>query len=607
MAQPHKFRVLRGPTNTGLFEAEDRYLLIGCAPPDDLRSMRVDPSAVEWVLLTHHHRTAWEGVTALAELGAKIAVPEAELLYFRDPARFWCNDSRHYHAYNFHPSHLLPRTPVAVERCFREYETMEWRGLPILAVSAPGPTAGGMAYLVTLRGKTLAFIGELMSGHGKLRDFWSLQGRRSFESGELMEYHGFGERAADVVGSLQRIAQEAPEVMIPSRGTIIQRPQEAVALLSSRLSACRMSYHTISSGRWYFPTVWPDVPDITDALRKRCRPLPPWVVELGGTSRALVGEHGGTLLVDCAGDTPRVVAERCRQGNLGPVEYLWITHYHDDHVDKVQTFRRSHPTRVIVHESMADILERPAAYWMPCLHEEAIAPDHVTTHGESWNWGGFRLTALTFPGQTIFDAALLVERDGQRVLFVGDSLTPGGLDDYCALNRNLLGSDMGYDRSLAVLEGLGSDVLLVNQHVPGAFVFSNQEIRSMREELARRTVLFRELLDWDDPNYGLDPQWVRADPYWQHARRGSTARWKVWVQNHSRIRRRFVVTLHAPSHWRPVGERDEIHLPSHQIGQASLGVEVPANATLGRAVVAMSVARDGKDFGEIAEALVDVE
>ena len=66
--------------------------------------------------------------------------------------------------------------------------------------------------------------------------------------------------------------------------------------------------------------------------------------------------------------------------------------------------------------------------------------DRRTRHGESWQWHEFTVTAYHLPGQTLYHGGLLIEGRGHRILFCGDSFTMAGIDDYCAGNRNWLGS-----------------------------------------------------------------------------------------------------------------------------------------------------------------------
>lgn len=597
-----------GVLNIGAFRRDGRVLLINSAGPDALAQAGIHAEDVEWVLATHHHRSAAEGLGELVAAGAKVAVPEAERDLFADAEAFWADDSLYRtHGYNFHPSRLALRESVPVARGLTDGEVVEWRGLRIRALSTPGPTAGGMSYLVENERGAAAFIGDLMSGPGKLHEFHSLQGRRPLLDGSLMmEYHGFGERAEDVLTSLERLLGEGPARLVPSHGELIEHPREAVEALRRNVADCMANYCRISAARWYFAGVRPEWPADTTSLARRLRPLPQWVREPGNTTRAIIAKTGEALLMDAWGDTPERIRSLRARGELGTLEGVWITHYHDDHVGAANAVRREESCPVIAHETMADILRRPDAYLMPCLEPEPVVVDRVTRDGESWDWRGVRLTAFSFPGQTLLDAALLAEHDGERVLFVGDSLGPGGIDDYCAQNRNLLGPGLGHDACLALLERLGPDCLLVNPHVEGAFVFSAAEVWEMRQVLAERCELFARLLDWDDPNYGLDPQWVRCDPYLQRARPGEVVEWRAFVRNYSGGSRTAAAQLRAPEGWEIAAERASTRIPPGREGCLRFAARVPDDAPAGRVVVGITLRYGGRALGEMAEAIVDV-
>jgi glyoxylase-like metal-dependent hydrolase (beta-lactamase superfamily II) len=577
------------------------------AHPEMLPAMGVRAEDVDFVLLTHHCRPAVTGLDALVAAGARAFVPEAERHLFEAAQRYWAEDTYRVHCYHYHPSPKTIRESVAVARGLGDGDGLEWRGVAVTALATPGPTDGGMSFVVETDGMRVAFVGDLVHGHGRVVEFHSLQGSRDLPGGgRMMEYHGFGERAELALESLEKVLEQRPSHLIPSRGDVIDEPRRAVDALRENVHACMSEYGKTSAARWHFPGARPEWPPDHTTMNHRLRPLPAWVREIGPTSRAIVSADGAVFLIDCLGDVPDQIAAMQERGALGRVESLWITHYHDDHVGAVNALREREGCAVIVHESMADILTRPDAYLMPCLDPTPVKADRVTHDRESWQWREFRLTAFTFPGQSIYDAALLVERGEESLLFVGDSLSPSGVDDYCAHNRNLLGPGLGFDRCLTLVEELAFSGLLVNEHVLGAFTFPREELTAMRASLERRRELFRALLPWDDPNYGLDPQWVRCDPYLRSAARGETVEWEVHVRNYSDDERAVEVGLALPRGWAGAPRPVSAAAPPGGEGIVSLSVPVPADARAGRAVIGLDVTYDGRPLGEIAEAIVDV-
>ena len=636
--------IYRDVINVGVLQRGGRVLLIGCGegqvleqsplinnplyPPllrgKGARGLFVRPENVDWILLTHHHRDEASGLAPFLAEGVRLAVPAKEKFLFDAVETFWADDTVWHHNYNFHPSSLSLRQSAPVARALSEGDILEWQGLAIEVLETSGHTLGSVTYIINLDklpswegpgvgGVRVAFVGDMLYGPGQLWDFHSIQGRLRMADGSMTsEYHGFGENSEQILTCLEKILQRKPDFLVPSHGVVIEQPELAVAQLRENIEACMANYRRLSSGRWYFWTAKPDWEAIRDDLNRNCRPLPPWVSEFYGTSRAIVADDGSVFLIDCAGACPTKIAELQEQEKMGVVEGVWITHYHDDHVGAVNDVRSQQNCPVYAHECMVDILRNPKAYYMPCLDPNPIVVDRIVKTGETWQWKDFRLTAYDFPGQSYYDAALLVEHDGFSVLFTGDSLTPGGIDDYCAQNRNLLGEGVGFDRCLALIDELRPD-LLVNEHVAGAFTFSPEELHEMQEIFRKREALFGKLFPWDHPNYGLDPRWIRCYPYNQVVKSGSKVHFEICVLNHSNIPHTASVLIRLPEGWQVINGYGEKQIAPKTEGRIRLSARAPKSGTSAthlernRHIVGFVIQYDDLCLGEIAESIVDIE
>jgi glyoxylase-like metal-dependent hydrolase (beta-lactamase superfamily II) len=292
-------------------------------------------------------------------------------------------------------------------------------------------------------------------------------------------------------------------------------------------------------------------------------------------------------------------------GEIGAVEGQWISHYHDDHVDAIPAFREALRCPVIADQRVAQVVERPLAWRLPCISPVTVRVDRRTSHGEAWTWREFTLTAYHLPGQTLYHGGLLVEGRGQRILIGGDSFTMAGIDDYCAGNRNFLGCGVGFDACLQLVQALQPDLIL-NCHVDRGFAFGDEELAFMRANLAERERLYGELLPWDHPNYGLDEQWVRCYPYEQRVAPGARATLEVVFTNHSMEEREAVCRPVLPAEWGagPEPRRARI-VPKAEQGIA-FAFEVPRDAEPGRWVVPIEVTYDGRRLGQFREAILEV-
>jgi hypothetical protein len=190
------------------------------------------------------------------------------------------------------------------------------------------------------------------------------------------------------------------------------------------------------------------------------------------------------------------------------------------------------------------------------------------------------------------------------VFFVGDSFTPSGIDDYCALNRNLLHEGSGYLLCFDKLRAEEAGLWLMNQHVSQVFTFSRQELDYLERRYRGRIALLRELFPWDDPNYGVDEQWAVIYPRGAGLRRGETGDFELRITNHSPRRRRFAVTLHARN--LAFSERElTLVLPARQSGAVKFCVR--AEGEKGHDLITADIRSEGMEFCEWVEASVAVD
>jgi glyoxylase-like metal-dependent hydrolase (beta-lactamase superfamily II) len=590
-------RVLKGAVNTALLERNGKRLLIDSG---DL-SAAPGGGAVEWALFTHHHRDQASAVGRLAAAGTQIAVPATERDFFQRAREFWDSaDNLLDHRYNLRPHLFTLRGSVPVSRALKGGDAHLWEGLKFEVMDTPGHTDGSLTYLLELGGKRVAFTGDLIYGPGQILELYSLQKRFPGMSGD---YWGFGGAVEEVKASLDRVLEKRPDILVPSHGVIMDDPVSAVGKLKQNLEAVMENYLTTAAWRIYFRGIHPpEKPPMLPPLP--AVPYPGWIRNIASTTKAIVAEDKSVFVADCG--HPKTIEELARlraAGEIGPVEALWISHYHDDHTEFVNAAKRRFGARVFVQREMVDILENPTAYQMPCLFPESIRVDRVLEHGETWEWKKFRFTAYHFPGQTLYHGGLLVERDGFKVFFIGDSFANWGVDDYCSHNRCFLGRGVGYDKCIQVLLEARPDILMAAHW--GPVPVSREYLEKSRRLFEEREKLCQRLFPHDDVNFGLDPQWIRAYPYRQSALPGARVEIEARVLNHSAKPKRVQVALRLPAGWKPGPASVGAEIPARREGRIRLQATAPARPAARRHVLGLWTAIDGRPLGEVAEALVN--
>ncbi len=592
-----------GPIHVGVLRDGAKALLIDCGDGRVLPELRRRGiSAVEQVLFTHHHRDQACGAGIFAELKARLVVPATERDYFDKVAAYWNNPASRWHLYNQHPHHLMLAEPVPVADVVRGGQKFSWGPAAIEVLATPGHTDGSVSYAVHVDGRRVVFCGDAIYDSGRIWELYSLQ-----KGTMTTDYHGFLGARPQLIESLGRIRRASPQLLVPSHGRIMDEPGRAIDALARRLERCYDQYVAISALRHYFPKMFAEYADRKDHMPIRPgKPVPPCLRHMG-TSWVVVSKDKAALVMDCGSSAVvKQLAQLRERGEILGVEGLWVTHYHDDHVDAIPEFQKAFDCPCITDQHVAEVITDPLAWRLPCISPSKVRVDRVTRDGECWPWREFRLTAFHFPGQTLYHAGLLVESGELSMLFVGDSFTMAGIDDYCAHNRNWLGEGVGFDRCLALIEKL-RPTHIFNCHVDKAFGFTPEECRFMRTNLAEREKLYGALFPWDHANYGMDEPWIRCHPYEQNVRPGTAATIDVVATNHSAVPRTLACRAIPPRVWQ-IGPTDwsRAEAPAKRDGRARLVLAVPANVPPGRYVVPVDVNYAEHDLPQFTEAILVV-
>ena len=569
----------------------------------------------DMVLFTHSRRdVVWAGVE-LVEKGAESIVPLQEADNFLKVGEFWTSfATRRFHDYEQQGTKILT-APLRVDRKVNGGESFSWKDLTVSVVNTPGYTRGSVSYFVSVDNLKYGFVGDIIFGDGQIFDLYSLQD--AVPEAKIGGYHGYAGRLGELIKSLRKVLDQNPDVLVPVRGPVIKNPRQSIELLIKRLQAAYANYLSINAGHWYFKeryeTLAARVLDLAASVEWMPyatvieKQPPSWVVPIHNT-RLLLAEDRSGFLIDCGSKT--IIDEIIKlkeSGRLAQLDGVFITHYHDDHTDKICELVQQFRCPVYATRESRDILENPWDYRLPCLTPNSIADVCAVSDGYKMRWKEFNLTFYYFPGQTLHHDALLAERDnGGKILFVGDSFTPSGIDDYCLQNRNFLHQGMGYFYCLDFLRKMSPDCLLINQHVLEPFRFDVGQLENMREVLEERKKLLAALFPWDEPNYGIDEQWARIYPYGQKVKAGQTVEVAVKTFNHSSLSQRYTITLNVPEGLKFTPQSTSVKVKPREEGQARFRMTVPNQMSCRIYVITADIQYGSWDLRQWCESIIEV-
>ena len=611
---PHLL-VYHGPINVGIIRQGGEALLIDCGDGSVAgRLEKLGITSVERIVFTHHHRDQACGADKVAGDGTKICVSEMDREHFVDIQAYWNDPKSRWHIYNYHPHHLVLTESINVDETLTDGQTIEWGPAKLQVIATPGHTNGSVSYLVEVDGHRVVFSGDVIYGDGQIWDIHSLQ--KGFQRGDrtIRDYHGFLGAHYELIDSLDKIKAARPQTLVPSHGAVMKDPPAAVDLLLKRLAECYDRYVAISALRHYFPQLFEEYVGRPGHMKIRPGKTPPDCLRHFGTTWMLVSKDKAAFVMDCGSKRAMTGIEKLiADGEVNEVEGLWVTHYHDDHVDSIPEFQEKFPCPCYADQNLARVITDPLSWRIPCISPSVARVDQVTTDGQSWQWREFRMTAFDFPGQTLYHDALFVEGQGVKMLFVGDSFTPAGIDDYCALNRNWLGDGVGFDRCVALIERL-QPTHIFNCHVADAWDFTPGQCKQMRANLAEREELFGQLVPWDHANFAMDQSWVRAFPYERQAKPGGEVKLDVIFTNHATKPRDAACRVVVPRAWSSqstapanAGEWVAGAVAAKTEGHLSAVLRIPASAKPGRYPIAIDIRFDRRELPQFAHVVVVVE
>jgi glyoxylase-like metal-dependent hydrolase (beta-lactamase superfamily II) len=554
------------------------------------------------VLMTHHHRDQGQGLARAAGAGIRIWVPPSERDLFADVSTHWQTRTIDNY-YDLRQDRFSLLDDVPVHGAVPEYRTRRFGGIEILTLPTPGHTLGSVSYLAVLDGKRLAFTGDLLHGPGTV---WSL-------SAMQWSYTGLEGAAASVL-SLDLLAERDPELVLPSHGSPIAEPPHALAETRRNLQA-------LVDFRRDEP--W----DLTAWLREPYVPISPHLLRNRtsfSTSYALLSDSGAALLIDYGFDMiaglpagtdrssrrPWLASLHALKRSYGidRVEVAVPTHYHDDHVAGFNLLHEVESTKIWAADTIAPILRDPLRYDLPCLWYDPLPVDRVVPTGVPLRWHEYELTMYPLPGHTLYAAAIAFQADGNTVVATGDQQDGGWVDGQRTevLNfqyRNRFRIDDFVDSAL-LYRRLAPDLLISGhwgaRRVDDAYL---DALLAKGEELAR---LHRTLLPLSEVDFGAEGFGARILPYRSVAKAGEPRRFEVEVRNPFRRRCALRVDLHAPDGWKVSPPQRVVDVEA--VGEACVRFEVlpPEGTKQRRARLAANLVAGDRDFGQQAEALVDV-
>jgi glyoxylase-like metal-dependent hydrolase (beta-lactamase superfamily II) len=595
-----------------------RALLIDCGDgsvAEELPSISVDRAEIAFI--THHHRDQCQGADKLMDRGCRIFVPEHERPLFEDAESFWLS-RQVYDNYNDRSTTNSTVSNIPVDSSLEDYETVEWNGYVFCVIPTPGHTLGSVSIVALIDGKKWVFCGDVMRDGGRLHKLYDLQ-----------PSYGGWEGVDQLYVSAKAIQKEIPDTICPSHGKVINDPGHSLDRLLTNLRDwygwCKEGFLSILD-KEYYPFGNPHFPsDFTPhRLSEHLIAFP----NACCTFYAVLADSGEAFFIDygAAGwshfwshltfrepwETQRFVEhsinELKEQYGMKKIEVVMPSHYHDDHVHGMPHLIKHYGTEVWAISEIADVLENPQNYALMCLYNKKIPVARRLAKGEIFTWRGFEFKVWHYPGQTEHHQLCLLKIDGKNVLFVGDSLLPGGPEGDVLVSPLIFRNYHRYDshRECSDLLVTLKPDLIAPGHGP-AFKASARYLKTFENRTQKLQAFFDRLLPESEKWEGIDPFWTRFIPYQQTVKPGKKFSVEVRVRNYRNRAVKGKIVLKLPHQWTSEPAEGFMELGSKNETGVSFEILVPLNwQGRHRLAIAADLYLDGESVGQIAESIIRV-
>lgn len=571
----------------------DRALLIDCGTrffPSSLKGTGIQ--RVDRILLTHFHRDQCSTAAMWKENGSEIIIPFSEKKFFEegDLLKASYDTSNNYTSF-YSASGILEE--IQADGYAYDFESIFWENLQFEIIPLPGHTFGSAGYLFEVDGMRILACGDLMSGPGKIHEYYSSQWR-------YMDFQGH----VNQMESLKRVETLKVDLIFPGHGSPFEATRKSITDLREKLEELYFLFH----GKPY------------DYFRPEFRRLTRHVVEVVNSSAKTYVVHddeGHALLIDCGYvGNANITANPHRyidfltphlEADLGvkTVEAFLPSHYHDDHLAGLSMLIERYGTQVISSPELKDIIEHPERYDMPCLLPQGVMVKRVVERGEAFNWRGIQFFMEQHPGQTLYHHLIWFEVDGRKFLSIGDNISGLCFQE----DRDYIHSFIPKNRT--PVSSYGDMPRQILDHFPdtiltghgGAVSFDKEKVGRWKDWMERWEELFTEILDQPNPDMGMDPNWIEFYPYKVRVRPGDSVVFQVKVINYEAELRECTLQFRSVEGTKFYPRDFQFQVDARSGKTLNVRVEFPAEFKRHALPVLADVTWNGRHLGEIAEAI----
>ena len=131
-------------------------------------------------------------------------------------------------------------------------------------------------------------------------------------------------------------------------------------------------------------------------------------------------------------------------------------------------------------------------------------------------------------------------------------------------------------------------------------------LRKFREFVSDYKSVIADIVALQEPNFGLDPNWICFKPIRIHANPGEKISTKLVVRNYLNSQIEFEFDLNLPENWKATPKSDSYLINANTFQSIPISISIPKNANPnGRTIMTANIKWNGKDLGPFPDLMVD--
>ncbi len=583
---------IEGTCSTYVVARDGRGLVIDCgqfAPQEVTQLSGV--SEVDQLLLTHFHRDQCGSAPRWASENIQVSYPFPEKRFYEDGDVIRAS----YDTYDNYKSYYQTSGPVddIDGEALVDYDKVAWQGLEMQVIPLPGHTFGSAGYLFETDRERLLACGDLMASPGKLHEYYSSQWA-------YMTFQGH----VNLMESLETVRNLGVDWILPGHGEPFEAEDTAFTDLRVRLAELY---------ELFYATPYEDFKPIF-------RQLSDHVFEVSNSAAytyIVKDDEGHGLFIDSGyvGNAPiasnphRYIDHLTHrlEPEIGVTDVEWFvpSHYHDDHLAGLPALQARYGTKVATAPELADIIEHPERYDMPCLVPYGTKVERVVARDEVFAWRGVDFRIEQYPGQTWYHNLITFDVDGKRYLVIGDNVSGltfreqrDWIHSFIPKNRTPVSSYRDMPRQI---QERNPDTILTGHG--GGVPYEPAKIEKWQTWMDRWTELFTDIIDQPHPNLGMDPHWVEFYPFKVRVKPGDEAGFEIRVRNHELEKRTGSITLVTTEGVSATPGHLDIEVEAGDTKSFGIVAKMPVETRSHSWTIVADVTWNEKHLGGIAEAV----